>query len=163
MSRPRKRRTPTTMLEQNILAGHIERYFETGDRSEQRSAVVRECLESLRAQSQHWTHRSVRLWFNNNRTHYLQTAPPPPPAPPVLQLAPLHFSLPMPPPIVYPMMPVGMRPLPPPPPLPVFWQVPPDFSRVIVEIDPETGLPKNPQQQQAHLRSIAVIPFPPPQ
>jgi hypothetical protein len=64
--------------------------------------------------------------------------------------------------MVYPMMPVGMQPLPIVPPHQVFWQMPQNFQQTNVEIDPETGLPKNPQKQQEPVRYIAVFPYPPP-
>jgi len=53
--------------ELNILTQNISRYFSFQERSIERSKVASEVSHSLQQYSQHWTHRAVRLWFNNNK------------------------------------------------------------------------------------------------
>jgi hypothetical protein len=97
MSRSRKPRTPTTNYEHGILTEQIHRFFAAPARSPSRALVVDQVLELLIVDNREWTARTVRLWFNNNRSHYLNDR---------LQAEPL------------PAIPLAPRPPPPPPPLP---------------------------------------------
>lgn len=69
---PRKHRTATTAYEQSILVSYIRKFFEFPDRSEERSQLVQEVMVKLNSSARQWTPRAIRLWFNNNRKHYLQ-------------------------------------------------------------------------------------------
>jgi hypothetical protein len=167
MSHVRKTRTPTSQFEQSVLTSHMEKYFEAPDRSEERCAIVREVLDALQARDRNWTPRSVRLWFNNNRKHCLGGIPAPPeprprprPPPPPIIPPPLGFRPPMPPPCVFQFVPMPMEGAPP----PMYWPHPmgPGPYRLAVDIDPLTGLPRNPQQAQPPVQYIAMISYPPP-
>jgi hypothetical protein len=89
--------------EQKVLIAGLQRYFALPERSQNRNRVAKEISQYLRFFSPHWSHRAVRLWFNNNKHTYFGAegdAPPaapsdsgPPPAAP-----PLSPSLPAPPP-----------------------------------------------------------------
>ena len=61
-----KRYYPTP-AEQNILTSNISRYFSYPERSPERSKVAADVSSSLQQFSPHWSHRAVRLWFNNNK------------------------------------------------------------------------------------------------
>jgi hypothetical protein len=61
----------STTAEQGILARHIRRFFQVGDRSPARAEIIREALDLLNAEDRHWTAESVRLWFTNNKKHYI--------------------------------------------------------------------------------------------
>jgi hypothetical protein len=69
--------------EQNILISGLRRYFSLPERSKDRNRIAYEVTQCLRYFSPHWSHRAVRLWFNNNKHTYLpQAVPPPAPRPP---------------------------------------------------------------------------------
>ncbi|KAH0788092.1 hypothetical protein GPJ56_007923 [Histomonas meleagridis] len=57
--------------EMQYLIPGLRRYFSFPERSQQRSQVVKEVKSYLEQISPHWSHRSVRLWFNNNKNNYL--------------------------------------------------------------------------------------------
>lgn len=57
--------------EQKILVQGLIRYFSLPERSQNRNKVVKEVASYLSMISPHWSHRAVRLWFNNNRHTYL--------------------------------------------------------------------------------------------
>lgn len=61
-----RRYFPTT-VEQFILIQHMGKYFSFPERSPDRNKIAEEVASILNPISGHWTHRSVRLWFNNNR------------------------------------------------------------------------------------------------
>jgi hypothetical protein len=151
MSGVRKNRTPTTSFEHSLLANHIQRYFETPDRSEQRAQIVREVLELLSGGGREWTHRSIRLWFNNNRRHYF------PSAPRSVYIAAPQPGCPsmMPPSFPGPVMTLPIRPLP--PGVPVMWQ-PMSAQDVNQPFDPMTGLSRNQHPPYGHVQYIAVFP-----
>jgi hypothetical protein len=56
--------------ELRILIQGVQRYFALPSRSPIRNRVARDCSLELQVFSPHWTHRTVRLWFNNNRHTY---------------------------------------------------------------------------------------------
>jgi hypothetical protein len=75
--------------EQKVLVAGLQRYFALPERSQNRNRIAKEVSQYLRYFSPHWSHRAVRLWFNNNKHTYFgnesDPAPPPaaaPPAPP---------------------------------------------------------------------------------
>jgi hypothetical protein len=112
MSGRRKARTPTTEYEQSVLAANIRRFFEAPERSTARSDVVREVRNLLNQEHRQWTSRLIRLWFSNNRRHYL---PDPTPIPPPPQA---QIFIPQPPQYGYvPVNPCG-------PPFPGLWPPP---------------------------------------
>jgi hypothetical protein len=104
MSRNRKARTPTTEYEQSVLIAHIQRFFDAPDRSIDRAEIVQKVLAALNVDNRQWTARLIRLWFNNNRRHYLRGGTP----------RPIAYSQPMPP--FHYGIPLNVRP----PPLPLF-------------------------------------------
>lgn len=59
--------------EQKILVQGLLRYFSLPERSQNRNKIVKEVASYLSMLSPHWSHRAVRLWFNNNRHTYLPT------------------------------------------------------------------------------------------
>lgn len=61
--------------EQQILIQGLQRYFFFPERSQNRNKIARDVSNLLRCYSPHWTHRAVRLWFNNNRHTYLNYNP----------------------------------------------------------------------------------------
>lgn len=61
--------------EQQILIQGLQRYFFFPERSQNRNKIARDVSNMLRCYSPHWTHRAVRLWFNNNRHTYLNYNP----------------------------------------------------------------------------------------
>lgn len=71
-----------TAMEQTILVQNVARYFSFPERSVDRNKVAAEVSSRLTKISDHWTHRAVRLWFNNNRhTYHPDPKPSPPPIP----------------------------------------------------------------------------------
>ncbi|OHS95552.1 hypothetical protein TRFO_10442 [Tritrichomonas foetus] len=60
--------------EQAILTQTIDQYFSLPERSEQRSIVVQNVTAKLAEINPRWTHRAVRLWFNNNKRTCLKTS-----------------------------------------------------------------------------------------
>jgi hypothetical protein len=58
--------------ELGILIPQLKTYFNFPERSAQRKSVTKETCEALkRFNPEHWTGKKVRLWFNNNKTNYL--------------------------------------------------------------------------------------------
>ena len=91
--------------EQKILIQGLKHYFSLPERSQNRNKVAKDVSNYLRRLSPHWTHRAVRLWFNNNRHTYMPAGespapvpPPPPPVPPMPVTMPPVPTLPPPPP-----------------------------------------------------------------
>jgi hypothetical protein len=74
----RRARTPTTAVEQELFYAYIRKFFEAPERSAERADVVRKVLMLLKMESREWTERTVRLWFSNNRKHYMRKCLPPP-------------------------------------------------------------------------------------
>ena len=60
--------------EQAILTQTIDQYFSLPERSEQRSIVVQNVTTKLSEINPRWTHRAVRLWFNNNKRTCLKSS-----------------------------------------------------------------------------------------
>ncbi|OHT05917.1 hypothetical protein TRFO_26200 [Tritrichomonas foetus] len=58
-------------VEQQILIQGLQRYFSLPERSQNRNKIAKEVSTFLRCFSPHWSHRAVRLWFNNNKHTYL--------------------------------------------------------------------------------------------
>lgn len=58
--------------EQSILIPYLRKYFKFPERSPERNRIASEVSNMLSKFSPHWTHRAVRLWFNNNRTTYIK-------------------------------------------------------------------------------------------
>lgn len=58
--------------EQSILIPYLRKYFKFPERSPERNRIASEVSNMLLKFSPHWTHRAVRLWFNNNRTTYIK-------------------------------------------------------------------------------------------
>jgi hypothetical protein len=57
--------------EQRVLIQGLRNYFSLPERSPIRNKVAHDVSDFLRHFSPHWTHRAVRLWFNNNKHTYL--------------------------------------------------------------------------------------------
>lgn len=53
--------------EMPILIHYLQVYFSHPERSIQRSQVVQSVVSILSGKNKHWNHRTVRLWFNNNK------------------------------------------------------------------------------------------------
>lgn len=53
--------------EMPILVNYLQMYFSHPERSLQRSQVVQNVVSVLAPSNKHWCHRTVRLWFNNNK------------------------------------------------------------------------------------------------
>lgn len=65
-----------TDSESQILIHHLQIYFSHPERSMQRSQVVQSVVSLLSPTNKHWTQRTVRLWFNNNKkVYYRPTSP----------------------------------------------------------------------------------------
>ncbi|OHS92928.1 hypothetical protein TRFO_40717 [Tritrichomonas foetus] len=58
--------------EQSILIPYLRKYFKFPERSPERNRIASEVSNMLLKFSPHWTHRAVRLWFNNNRSTYIK-------------------------------------------------------------------------------------------
>ncbi|EAY21330.1 hypothetical protein TVAG_167050 [Trichomonas vaginalis G3] len=56
-----------TETEMPILVNYLQMYFSHPERSLQRSRVVQSVVSVLNPTNKHWSHRTVRLWFNNNK------------------------------------------------------------------------------------------------
>ena len=56
-----------TKTEQQWLIWGLRRYFSFPERSSNRNQIAAQVTEYLKNFSPHWTHRAVRLWFNNNK------------------------------------------------------------------------------------------------
>lgn len=62
--------------EMPILIHYLQIYFSHPERSIQRSQVVQNVASILSPTNKHWNHRTIRLWFNNNkRVFYRPTSP----------------------------------------------------------------------------------------
>lgn len=59
--------------EQQILVQGLQRYFSLPERSQNRNKITKEVSQFLQCFSPHWSHRAVRLWFNNNKHSYFNT------------------------------------------------------------------------------------------
>lgn len=64
--KPDRRYFPTAM-EQFILIQNMGKYFSFPERTPDRTRIAEEVASLLRTISGHWTYKSVRLWFNNNK------------------------------------------------------------------------------------------------
>ncbi|OHT10569.1 hypothetical protein TRFO_20059 [Tritrichomonas foetus] len=64
-----KRYYPSPM-EQSILVQSVGNYFSKPERSVERNKIAAEVSAALMKINNHWTHRAVRLWFNNNKHTY---------------------------------------------------------------------------------------------
>ncbi|OHT08846.1 hypothetical protein TRFO_22509 [Tritrichomonas foetus] len=60
-----------TPQEQKILVQGLQQYFSLPERSQNRNKIAKDVSRFLCMFSPHWTHRAVRLWFNNNKHTYL--------------------------------------------------------------------------------------------
>lgn len=58
--------------EMPILINYLQVYFSHPERSIQRSQVVQNVVTMLSPNNKHWNHRTVRLWFNNNKRVFLK-------------------------------------------------------------------------------------------
>ncbi|OHT09041.1 hypothetical protein TRFO_22208 [Tritrichomonas foetus] len=76
MASKRKKRTQTSSNDQQILANSIEEFFQYSDRSQERTILVKKLLGLLSNSQTHWTTRTIRLWFNNNKNRYLARGEP---------------------------------------------------------------------------------------
>ena len=148
--------------EQKILIQGLKHYFSLPERSQNRNKVAKDVSNYLRRLSPHWTHRAVRLWFNNNRHTYMPAgespapAPaPPPPVPPMpVTMPPVAPMPPMPPvPPVSPIQPIQpihpvspMPPVPPVPPVPTLPPPPPPPPRSDPIILPAIAPPRQPHE-----------------
>jgi hypothetical protein len=56
--------------EHQILIHSVKQYFSKPERSFDRNRIATDVAAQLASFSSHWTHRTVRLWFNNNRHAY---------------------------------------------------------------------------------------------
>ena len=63
-----------TETELPILVNYLQIYFSHPERSPQRSQVVQQVVSLLSNSNKHWSHRTVRLWFNNNKKVYYHPA-----------------------------------------------------------------------------------------
>ncbi|KAH0790816.1 U5 small nuclear ribonucleoprotein [Histomonas meleagridis] len=73
---PEGRRYYPNSIEQSILVQNVKRYFSQPERSQERTKIANEVSEELLKYSPHWTHRTVRLWFNNNKHAFTGKAQP---------------------------------------------------------------------------------------
>ena len=62
--------------EMPILIHYLQVYFSHPERSIQRSQVVQSVVSILSTKNKHWTHRTVRLWFNNNKRVFFRPSSP---------------------------------------------------------------------------------------
>lgn len=56
-----------TAEESEILTRYLKEYFSYPERSTQRANVVTGVVDILSKKNKHWTNRTVRLWFSNNK------------------------------------------------------------------------------------------------
>lgn len=89
-----KRYYPSQM-EQTILSQSVQNYFSKPERSVERNKIAAEVSAKLSQINPHWTHRAVRLWFNNNKHTFnegnMQTQNPQPQTPMQIQHS-VHFA-----------------------------------------------------------------------
>lgn len=64
-----KRYYPSPM-EQSILVQNVGNYFSKPERSVERNKIAADVSAQLTKINPHWSHRAVRLWFNNNKHTY---------------------------------------------------------------------------------------------
>ena len=62
--------------EMQVLISALQVYFSHPERSIQRSQVVQNVVSVLSPSNNHWNHRTVRLWFNNNKRVFLRPSSP---------------------------------------------------------------------------------------
>ena len=62
--------------EMPILIHYLQIYFSHPERSIQRSQVVQNVVSILSPTNKHWNHRTIRLWFNNNKRVFYRPASP---------------------------------------------------------------------------------------
>ncbi|KAK8853765.1 hypothetical protein M9Y10_016308 [Tritrichomonas musculus] len=62
--------------EMPILIHYLQVYFSHPERSIQRSQVVQSVVSILSTKNKHWNHRTVRLWFNNNKRVFFRPSSP---------------------------------------------------------------------------------------
>ncbi|OHT15841.1 hypothetical protein TRFO_42243 [Tritrichomonas foetus] len=62
--------------EMPILIHYLQVYFSHPERSIQRSQVVQSVVSILSTKNKHWNHRTVRLWFNNNKRVFFRPTSP---------------------------------------------------------------------------------------
>jgi hypothetical protein len=121
--------------------------------------IVHEVLQLLNAEGRHWTARSVRLWFTNNKKHYPDDPlrRPPPPQRPRLPLIP---SCQVPQPYHCTFIPVNMHQIP--MAAPVMWPVAADPNVLRREQSQEP--PANPETQpwQVPIQYFPLPEFKPP-
>ena len=70
-----------TDAESKVLINHLQIYFSHPQRSIQRAQVVQSVVSILAPNNKHWNHRTVRLWFNNNKKVFYHPKAPVPPEP----------------------------------------------------------------------------------
>ena len=112
-----KRYYPTP-VEQSILIQNVHAYFQKPERSVERNQIAESVASQLQKFSPHWTHRAVRLWFNNNKHAYMtdaaasadQGVPPPQPRRPTVKFGdvmpgPVRMPMPNPPQMMAQLMP----------------------------------------------------------
>lgn len=69
-----KRYIPNT-AEFPILVPSLKEYFSLRERSNERKELVNKTYEKLKAiNPDHWSPTKVRLWFNNNKSVYLENS-----------------------------------------------------------------------------------------
>ena len=59
-----------TKSEQQLLIWGLRQYFSYPERSVNRNKIAATVTGYLKNISPHWTHRAVRLWFNNNKKNF---------------------------------------------------------------------------------------------
>lgn len=70
--------------EMSILIHHLQIYFSHPERSIQRSQVVQKVAGILSPNNPHWTHHTIRLWFNNNKQFFYKPTSGSTPSSPIL-------------------------------------------------------------------------------
>lgn len=71
---PEAKRYYPSPVEQSILIKNVQAYFQKPERSVERNQIADSVAAQLQTISPHWTHRAVRLWFNNNKHAYMTDA-----------------------------------------------------------------------------------------
>ncbi|OHS94463.1 hypothetical protein TRFO_11073 [Tritrichomonas foetus] len=62
--------------EMPVLIHYLQVYFSHPERSIQRSQVVQNVASILSPTNKHWNHRTIRLWFNNNKRVFYRPSSP---------------------------------------------------------------------------------------
>ena len=78
--------------EQAILIWGLQSYFSLPERSQNRNKIAKQISSILQRYSPHWSHRSVRLWFNNNKHTFFQPDNKINPINPSINKPPLSFN-----------------------------------------------------------------------